>query len=217
MDVLTPSSSSTPSLLFASLVRSVQDKRDAYEHARRALRSEKMRRWEMDKEALKAERKRNVRWTKKGSGWSSAVEPNLSPIAGSSAATTPRDESTGTVVRTSRPGSGEQSRNGKDGVCGTVMETISTSLPGTTPSDSSISDTTSGITRKPMPSGAHIPEFHANIPPRSSITESSIRHHIRSRPYSANLGHWGSHSDLIPVESEYPQDSPPKVGPKPVS
>lgn len=68
MDVLTPSSGSTPSSHFASLARSVQDKRQAYENAKRALRSEKMRRWEMDKAALKAERKRKVKWTKASSG-----------------------------------------------------------------------------------------------------------------------------------------------------
>lgn len=66
--MLTPSSGSTPSSQFASLARSVQDKREAYEHAKRALRSEKMRKWEMDKEALKTERKRKVKWTKAGSG-----------------------------------------------------------------------------------------------------------------------------------------------------
>ncbi|KAF3767710.1 hypothetical protein M406DRAFT_69831 [Cryphonectria parasitica EP155] len=101
MDVLTPSTSSASSP-FAPLARMVQSKRDAYESARRALRSEKMRRWEMDKEALKAERRRKVRWRRAGEGWSSAVEPELSPIEGSSAATTPREgeKSTDTIVRT---------------------------------------------------------------------------------------------------------------------
>lgn len=60
MDVLTPSSSSASSP-FASLTQAVQDKRSAYESARRALRSEKMRKWEMDKAALRAERRGKVR------------------------------------------------------------------------------------------------------------------------------------------------------------
>ncbi|KAG8166859.1 hypothetical protein KVR01_002548 [Diaporthe batatas] len=105
LDVLTPTSSSsnnTPSQ-FASLARTVADRKGAYEAARRKLQAEKMRKWERDKEAVRAELHRNnVRWTKRRSGWSSAIEPALSPIAqSSSAASTPRGGgSTGTVVRT---------------------------------------------------------------------------------------------------------------------
>lgn len=99
LDVLTPTSSSASE--FASLAQTVADKRGAYESARRQLQAEKMRKWERDKAAIRAEHRNNVRWTKRRSGWSSAIEPALSPIAQSSAATTPRDgESTGTVVRT---------------------------------------------------------------------------------------------------------------------
>lgn len=102
LDVLTPTSSSSASG-FASLARTVADRRGAYESARRRLQAEKMRKWERDKEAIRAEHRSNVRWMKRRSGWSSAVEPALSPIAQSSAATTPREGeggSTGTVVRT---------------------------------------------------------------------------------------------------------------------
>lgn len=105
LDVLTPTSSSSnnASSQFASLARTVADRRGAYEAARRKLQAEKMRKWERDKEAVRAELHRNnVRWTKRRSGWSSAIEPALSPIAqSSSAASTPRaGGSTGTVVRT---------------------------------------------------------------------------------------------------------------------
>ncbi|KAI3402156.1 hypothetical protein diail_85 [Diaporthe ilicicola] len=99
LDVLTPTSSSASE--FASLAQTVSDRRNAYETARRQLQAEKMRKWEREKEAIKAEHRNNVKWMKKRSGWSSAIEPALSPIAQSSAATTPRDEeSTGTIVRT---------------------------------------------------------------------------------------------------------------------
>ncbi|KAJ4389786.1 hypothetical protein N0V93_007258 [Gnomoniopsis smithogilvyi] len=100
MDVITPSTS-TASSPFVSLVHTVQDKRLAYENARKALRAEKLRKWEMDKEALKAERRRKVRWTRRGEQWSSAVEPDLSPITGSSGGSTPRkaEVSTETMVR----------------------------------------------------------------------------------------------------------------------
>lgn len=100
MDVVTPSTSTTSSP-FVSLARTVQDKRLAYQKARKALRSEKLRKWEMDKAALKTERRRKVRWTRRGEQWSSAVEPDLSPITGSSGASTPRkaEKSTETVIR----------------------------------------------------------------------------------------------------------------------
>lgn len=101
LDVLTPTSSSATASEFASLARTVADRRGAYENARRRLQAEKMRKWERDKEAIKAEHRNNVRWTRGRSGWSSAIEPALSPIAQSSVATTPRDGgSAGTVVRT---------------------------------------------------------------------------------------------------------------------
>ncbi|KAJ4418917.1 hypothetical protein N0V82_005266 [Gnomoniopsis sp. IMI 355080] len=100
MDVITPSTS-TASSPFVSLARAVQDKRQAYENARKVLRSEKLRKWEVNKEALKAERRTKVRWTRREGEWSSAVEPDLSPIAGSSGGSTPRkaEVSTETVVR----------------------------------------------------------------------------------------------------------------------
>lgn len=105
LDVLTPttSSSNNTSSQFASLARTVADRRGAYEAARRKLQAEKMRKWEREKAAVRAELHRNnVMWTKRRSGWSSAIEPALSPIAqSSSAASTPRGGgSTGTVVRT---------------------------------------------------------------------------------------------------------------------
>lgn len=55
----------------------------------------------MDKQALKRERRRKVRWTRGGEQWSSAVEPDLSPITGSSGDSTPRkaEKSTETVIR----------------------------------------------------------------------------------------------------------------------
>lgn len=68
LDAITPSSSSnTSSQQLGPLARAVQDRRAAYERARRALRSEKMRKWEMDKEVLKAERRRKVRWMRNDS------------------------------------------------------------------------------------------------------------------------------------------------------
>lgn len=104
LDVLTPTSTSTSGSRFASLARTVADTRGAYESARRRLQAEKMRKWDRDKEAVRAELQRNnVRWTRRRSGWSSAIEPALSPIAqSSSAASTPRGRggSTVTVVRT---------------------------------------------------------------------------------------------------------------------
>lgn len=101
LDVLTPSSSSAAGE-FSSLARAVQNRRESYESARRRLEAEKMRKWERDKQAIRAEHRNSVRWKKKASGWSSAIEPNLSPIAQSSATTSPRgDLSTETVVRTS--------------------------------------------------------------------------------------------------------------------
>lgn len=175
LDVLTPTSSSSASG-FASLARTVADRRGAYEGARRRLQAEKMRKWERDKEAIRAEHHRgNVRWTKRRSGWSSAVEPALSPIAQSSAATTPREGegeggSTGTVVRT--PSVRHASEDG--------LEQQQTRTTGTT----------AGLRRKPVPLSA------------AARTVLSQR----------------SYSDLIPVESEFPDESspkPPRVGPKP--
>lgn len=135
LDVLTPTSSSSASG-FASLARTVEDRRGAYESARRRLQAEKMRKWERDKEAIRAEHRSNVRWMKRRSGWSSAVEPALSPIAQSSAATTPREGdggSTGTVVRT--PSVRHASEDGLE------QQTRTTG-------------TTAGLRRKPVPLSA---------------------------------------------------------------
>lgn len=167
LDVLTPTSSSAASE-FASLARTVADKRGAYEAARRRLQAEKMRKWERDKEAIRAERRGSVRWTKRRSGWSSAIEPALSPIAqSSSAGTTPRGgESTGTVVRT--PSARHASED-----------------------DTEQARAAGALRRKPVPLSA------------AARTVSSQR----------------SYSDLIPVESEFRDQSsprPPPVGPKPV-
>lgn len=178
LDVLTPTSSSASEL--ASLSRTVADKRGAYEAARRRLQAEKMRKWERDKEAIRAEHRSNVRWMKRRSGWSSAIEPALSPIAQSSAATTPRDgESTGTVVRT--PSARHASED----------DTEQTRTTGSTRGQSLTSGPSNCLRRKPVPLSA------------AARTLSSQR----------------SYSDLIPVESEFPDESspkPPRVGPKPV-
>lgn len=143
MDVVTPSTS-TASSPFVSLARAVQDKRQAYENARKALRSEKLRKWELNKEALKAERRRKVRWTRRGEQWSSAVEPDLSPIAGSSGGSTPRkaEVSTETVVRLpSERSCGETKTDG---------DSISTVRPAAKVTASS-STAGYGIRRKPVP------------------------------------------------------------------
>lgn len=149
MDVLTPTTGSTAtsssSSPFNALTREVQDKRAAYEGARRALRSEKVRKWEMDKEALQTERRRKVRWTRRAEGWNSAVEPELSPIAGSSpACSTPRvaDVSGDTVVRTACE------RSTTEG--GTVEGSVSTVRPVLRVSGSMNMGACS-IRRKPVP------------------------------------------------------------------
>ncbi|KAJ0115282.1 hypothetical protein J7T55_012558 [Diaporthe amygdali] len=137
LDVLTPTTSSASE--FASLAQTVADKRSAYETARRKLQAEKMRKWERDKEAIKAEHRNNVRWMKNRSGWSSAIEPALSPIAQSSATTTPRDEeSTGTVVRT--PSVRHASQDDPE----------HSRTTGTTPGQSLNNGVTSGLRRKPV-------------------------------------------------------------------
>lgn len=143
MDVVTPSTSTTSSP-FVSLTRAVQDKRLAYENARKALRSEKLRKWEMDKAALKTERRRKVRWTRRGEQWSSAVEPDLSPITGSSGASTPRkaEKSTETVIRTPSDRSSREieiSQNFMSTACPTRKGSTSSTIAG------------HGIPRKPVP------------------------------------------------------------------
>lgn len=208
MDVLTPSNSSASSP-FGSLARAVQDKRAAYEGARRALRSEKMRKWEMDKAALKAERRRRVRWTRNDSAWSSAVEPDLSPIEGSSAASTPREEerSTETVVRT--PSVRDESSDYLGCSGGhhnwwneADRETFALRHPSTTLPGSSTSGIVNHIRRKPVPKDACLSAPHEPVPQPSTTTRRT-------------LSSQSSYSDLIPVESEFPSQSPPMVGPKP--
>lgn len=180
MDILTPTTTSTNSSSspFNALTREVKDKRAAYEGARRALRSEKVRKWEMDKEALQAERRRKVRWTRRAEGWNSAMEPELSPIAGSSpSCSTPRaaEVSADTVVRAA----GGRS-TGEDGTTEGSVSTVRPVMRGT----GSLSMGQCGIRRKPVP--------------------------IRSQTLSSRR----SYSDLIPVESEFPQPPPrpPKIG-----
>ncbi|KAG6366368.1 hypothetical protein INS49_000545 [Diaporthe citri] len=141
LDVLTPTSSSASE--FASLAQTVANKRSAYEAARRQLQAEKMRKWERDKEAIRAEHRNTVRWMKRRSGWSSAIEPALSPIAQSSAATTPRDgESTGTVVRTPSVRHASEDDPGQ------------TRTTGSTRGQSLTSGATGGLRRKPVPLSA---------------------------------------------------------------
>lgn len=141
LDVLTPTSSSASE--FASLAQMVADRRGAYETASRQLQAEKMRKWERDKEAIRAKHRNNVKWTKRRSGWTSVIEPALSPIAQSSAATTPPDEeSMGTVVRTpsmrhASEDDPEQTRN----TC-------------TTRGQSLANGATAGLRRKPVPLSA---------------------------------------------------------------
>lgn len=143
MDVVTPSTSTTSSP-FVSLARAVQDKRQAYENARKALRSEKLRKWEMDKAALKTERRRKVRWTRRGEQWSSAVEPDLSPITGSSGASTPRkaEKSTETVIRAP----GERSSREIE-----IMERSTSTAPPSRKASTSSTTAGHGIPRKPIP------------------------------------------------------------------
>lgn len=141
LDVLTPTSSSASE--FASLTQTLADRRGAYEKARRQLQAEKMRKWERDKEAIRAEHRNNVRWMKRRSGWSSAIEPALSPIAQSSAATTPRDEeSTGTVVRT--PSARHASEDDLE----------QTPTADATRGQSLTNSATGGLRRKPVPLSA---------------------------------------------------------------
>lgn len=210
MDVLTPSTSSASSR-FQSLARLVQDKRAAYEGARRALRSEKLRKWEMDKASLRTDRRRKVRWTKRDSAWSSAVEPNLSPIEGSrsSAASTLRDKrrSTETVVRTPSVrdessdyfGLSERREQGYYEMDGEIASTLppSAALPCVTTSNA-----TNHVGRKPVNSDARLTVPQKLIAQQSTVTRPTLYSH-------------SSYSDLIPVESEYPSQPPPEVGPKP--
>lgn len=197
LDVLTPSSSSAGE--FSSLARAVQATRESYEGARRQLEAEKMRKWERDKRAIRAEHRSTVRWRKKTSGWSSAVEPNLSPIAQSSAATTttttPRGEmSTETVVRT------PSVRRSSEEYLG-----LSLGYHTTTPGQAS-SGITNGLRRTPAPSEDCLSTMYKPNPRPSSVSRRT-------------LSSQRSYSDLIPVESEFPPDpppKPPKVGPKPV-
>lgn len=196
LDVLTPSSSSAGE--FSSLARAVQATRESYEGARRQLEAEKMRKWERDKRAIRAERRGAVRWMKKTSGWSSAVEPNLSPIAQSSAATTtttPRGEmSTETVVRT-------------PSVRRSSEEYLGLSLGHHTATPGQVSSgITSGLRRTSAPSEDRLSMLY-----KSNHQPSSVSHRT--------LSSQRSYSDLIPVESEFapdPPPKPPKVGPKPV-
>ena len=193
LDVLTPSSSSAGG--FSFLTKAVQDRRAAYERARRRLEAEKLRKWETDKQAVRAERRSKVRWKKKRAGWSSAIEPNLSPIAQSSAATTPRGEaSMETVVRTpsvrcSLEDYNAQSRGRDASSAGQRTSSI-----------------TSGLGWYSAPSEARLSMLYK---PDSQLSSADRR----------TLSSQHSYSDLIPVESEFPPDSspkPPKIGPKPV-
>lgn len=185
MDALTPSSSSA-----ATTSSSLLSKREAYERARRALRAEKMRKWEMDKDALKRERRRKVRWTRRVEGWSSVLEPELSPITGSSPATSSPERErrrpdpstgTGTVVKRFNTGTKETGSNSRDG---------SSTVPA-----SSMGTGSRAFRRKPVPS----PVPHSTAPPPSTIGD---------KPMSST----SSYSNLIPVETEIP----PRVGPKPM-
>lgn len=209
MDVLTPSSSSVSSP-FSSLAWAVQNKRAAYEGARRTLWSEKMRKWETEKAALKAERGRRVRWTRNDSAWSSAVEPGLSPIEGSSAGSTLREggKSTETVVRT--PSVRDESSDylgcsGGDHVWRHEADdqAISTWRPSTTLPGPSTSGIAKHIRRKPVPKDPRLAAPNEPVPLPSTTTRRTL---------SSQNGY----SDLIPVESELPPQPPPKVGPKPV-
>lgn len=211
MDVLTPSASSASSR-FQSLARLVQDKRVAYEGARRALRAEKLRKWEMDKAALREDRRSKVRWTKMDSAWSSAVEPNLSPIEGSksSAASTLREKrrSTETVVRTpsgrdeSSDYFGLSERRGQS--CYEMDGEAATTLPpSTAPPCTSASGTTNYMEWKPVNSDSRLA-----VPQKLMVQPSAATH--------PTLCSRRSYSDLIPVEFEYPSQPPPNVGPKPM-
>lgn len=217
MDVLTPSSSSAGGSSqqqqhFHSLARAVKNKRSAYEHARRALRSEKMRKWEMDKSTLRAERRRKVRWIRDGSAWTSALEPDLSPIEGSTAASSPRqgEASTETVVKSGSPrdvkgellgGYSGRSESYYTAYGGSEDGTVSTVRPATRLRTSPNSNTSHAIRRKPVPS-LSLGRLSSTYP----LTTTND-----STPASRE-----SHSGLIPVESEFSPDRPPKVGSKPM-
>lgn len=193
LNVLTPSSSSAG--YFPSLAKTVLDAKESYERARRQLEAEKMRKWERDKQAIREERRCNVRWKKKRYGWSSAIEPNLSPIAQSSAATTPRGEaSTETVLCT------PSVRLSSEGYFG----------PSQDPDAATLGRSSRGITSDPRDTQAPS-ESCLSMPYKPNSQPSSVsRRTLSSRR---------SYSDLIPVESEFPPDlspKPPKVGPKPV-
>lgn len=192
LDVLTPSSSSAGG--FASLTKAVLNNTGSYEEARRRLQMEKLQKWESNKQAIRAEHRNLVRWKKKRTGWSSAVEPNLSPIAQSSAATTPRGEaSIETVVRTP-----SVRRSSEDYIA------RSHGFDTTTPGHAS-STLTSHPGRAASLSEARLSMHHSNTQPSFASHRTVSSQH--------------SYSDLIPVDSEFPLDpspKPPKVGPKPV-
>lgn len=213
MDVLTPSSSSTSSPKFASLTRSVQDKREAYERARRVLRSEKMRRWEMDKEALKLERKRKVKWAKAGSGWTSVMEPDLSPISGSNAST-PGEGSTATVVRTPRYRSEEDESGPEDQTIRAFTESISLPGPAVTLATSAGSIAI-GIPRKPVPIASRAPGSVLKSSTTSSNTRAPCDGHGHPRPDSPAFGHWQNRGKFVSANWQIPPDLPPKARPRP--
>lgn len=213
--MLTPSSGSTPSSPFVSLARSVQDKREAYERAKRALRSEKMRKWEMDKEALKTERKRKVKWTKASSGWSSVIEPGLSPISGSSATTSPGEGSTSTVLKTPRHRSEEEESRLGDTATRTLRGSVTTPGPALTMATSSANSIPSFIPRKPIPKGSHALSSLPKPPPPSSIKQTTDDGNGDPRPESPTLGHWQHRNNTIPTESTFNPALSLEVGPNP--
>lgn len=167
MDVDTPSTSTgSSSSPFVALARVMQDKRAAYEDARRAWRAERVRKWQLDKEVLTVERRRKVRWTRRAEGWSSAVEPDLSPITGSpGGCSTPRAvEMSGDTVLRGR----------STGGTGTTEESVSTVRPGRRLSRSSTAGEF-GIPRKPVPIrrrtlSSHVRSYSDLIPVDSEIS-----------------------------------------------
>ncbi|PSS02102.1 hypothetical protein BD289DRAFT_479006 [Coniella lustricola] len=206
MDVLTPSTSSAGSP-FMALAKAVQEKRTAYEHARSILRSETLRRWEIDKSTLRAARRKSVRWRKAGEGWSSAVEPNLSPIAGSTE-TPPRGNefSVDTVIQmpirppTRTPSLGRAA--GRDGVgrirsrdreqIGGAHAIALTSVPSNAETGSRIAS--HNLTTQREFTAAHENDVKLTKP--------------RIRPQGHTPSIQESYSDLIPVNSEFDPQSP---------
>lgn len=207
LDVSSPSSSSASQ--FTSIHKTIEEKKAAYEKARRQLELQRLKKWEKDKESIKAHQ-RSVKWQKHGQQWSSAKEPNLSPIAGSSQGSTPRrsSPSSGTVVRTRTNSTTHEQPPSAHGSNQIERWPSYSDLIAVESEEQDRASTQQASTQG-----------------RPVATETTSQLPIPCKPLplpspsnSHCLPQKRSYSDLIPVDTETfdePPPVPPKVGPKP--